>query len=134
MTIQQACQRLGKSESTIRRWIRSGRLHAEIKDGIYDIQYDLIDEQSLPSQTTIQNDQLIIQLRSENDYLKERIKELEQARERADMITMQLSRQLEQKAIEAPKRSTWLKQLFKKSTRKNQNQHLSVYRKFQPPS
>ena len=37
MTIQEACQRLGKSESTIRRWIRSGKLAAIMVSGAYDI-------------------------------------------------------------------------------------------------
>jgi transposase len=110
MTIQEACQRLGKSESTIRRWIRSGKVAATLKDGVYDIAEDSTisppDDQSSPNQ----NDQIITQLRSENDYLKERIKELEQARERADMITMQLSRQLEQKALPSP---SWIRRIFK---------------------
>lgn len=116
MTIQEACQRLGKSSSTIRRWIRSGRLRAEIIDGVYNIPYELIDEQSLPSQMTIQNDQLITELRSEIEYLKKLLDESQQARERADTIMLSQSRQLEQKAITAPKRSTWLKRLFKKPT------------------
>jgi len=112
MTIQEVCNRLGKSESTIRRWIRCGKLHAEIIDGVYDIQLDPPSDQPSPSQ----NDQLITQLRSENDYLKERISELEQARERADMITLQLTRQLDQKAL--PK-STWLRKLLQSFSLKN---------------
>jgi len=116
MTIQQTCQRLGKSESTIRRWIRSGKLYATIIDGVYDIQLDSPSDQPSPSQNEqmpSQNDQLITELRSEIDYLKKLLEESQQARERADMIAMQLSRQLDQKALEAPKTS-WLRRIFTK--------------------
>lgn len=38
---------------------------------------------------------VIRQLKEENEYLKERIQELEQARERSDTIILQMTRQLE---------------------------------------
>jgi DNA-binding transcriptional MerR regulator len=121
MTIQEACQRLGKSESTIRRWIRNGKLTASITEGVYNIQEEMPGNLSSDQSTTIQNDQLIIQLRSENEYLKKLLAEAQQARERADMITMQLSRQLEQKALSSAESGekalpgpSWLKRIFRK--------------------
>ena len=113
MTIQEACQRLGKSESTIRRMIKTGKLTASKIDGVFHVQIDPPSDQPLPSQMTTKNDQLISQLRSEIEYLKKLLDESQQARERADMITMQLSRQLEQKALPKP---TWLNRIFQKIT------------------
>ena len=119
MTIQDACQRLGKSESTIRRMIRDGRLTAYKKEGIYDITEDsfndlLNDKQSEGDDHS--SNELFNQLQSENKYLKERISELESARERADMISLQLTRQLEanQKMLEssqAKQRRSWWQRL-----------------------
>jgi hypothetical protein len=130
MTIQEACQRLGKSESTVRRMIRDGRLTSSKKDGIYDIAENSINDQrlvvndqlndqrlvvndQLNDQRLVVNDQLsnelVKQLQDENRYLKERIEELESSRERADMISIQLTRQLEQsqRMLEARKEPFW---------------------------
>jgi len=114
MTIQEVCQRLGKSESTIRRWIRKGKIRVLNLNGVYDISEEQIMQLStssqMPSQMTF-NDELISQLRSENDYLKERITQLEEARERSDTIILSLSRQLELKSLPKP---TWLSRIFQK--------------------
>lgn len=112
MTIQETCQRLGKSESTVRRMIRAGRLTASKKDGVYNISEDSVND-LLNDKHAVGNDQLsnelVKQLQNENQYLKERIKELESARERADMISMQLTRQLgdAQKSLEMKSMSWW---------------------------
>ena len=119
MTIQDACQQLGKSESTIRRMIRDGRLIASKKEGIYDITEDSFN-QLLNDKHSEGDDQssnkLVNQLQNENKYLKERITELESARERADMISLQLTRQMEanQKMLEssqAKQRRSWWQRL-----------------------
>jgi predicted RNase H-like nuclease (RuvC/YqgF family) len=127
MTIQMAGQRLGKSESTIRRWIKTGKLTAKLIDGAYDISEDAInrlvngypDDKAVNSQPESVDQSLISHLRSENEYLKERIQELEQARERSDMITLQLTRQMEQaqrmlEAHESEKRGPWYRRIFRK--------------------
>jgi len=112
MTIQEACQRLGKSESTVRRMIRDGRLTSSKKDGIYDIAENSVND-LLNDKQPVVNDQLsnelVKQLQDENRYLKERIEELESSRERADMISIQLTRQLEQsqRMLEARKEPFW---------------------------
>lgn len=122
MTIQEACQRLGKSESTIRRWIKTGKLTAKLVDGTYDISEDAINclVNSYPNDKAIDsqpegvdqgNEKVIIKrLEAENEYLKERIQELEQARQRADMITLQLTRQLE---AHEEKRGSWWSRIWK---------------------
>jgi DNA binding domain, excisionase family len=100
MTIQDACQRLGKSESTIRRWIAKGKLTATKIEGVWDVPESAVDALS-NDKHPVGNDQqveavMVEQLREENRYLKERIEELEGARERTDTIILQLTRQLEQ--------------------------------------
>ena len=37
MTLKEACQQTGRSESTLRRWIRTGKLKATLDGGKYDI-------------------------------------------------------------------------------------------------
>ena len=122
MTIQEACQWLGKSESTIRRMIRGGRLTASKKDGIYNISEGSVNDLS-NDKHAVGNDQLsnelVKRLQDENKYLKERIEELESSRERADMISIQLTRQIEasQRMLEEAQVKTgrsWWHKLFKK--------------------
>ena len=122
MTIQDACQRLGKSESTIRRMIRDGRLTASKKDGVYNISEgsvnDLSDDKHAVGNDQLSNE-LVKRLQDENKYLKERIEELESSRERADMISIQLTRQIEasQRMLEEAQVKTgrsWWHRLFKK--------------------
>jgi len=99
MTIQQACQRLGKSESTIRRWIRSGKLTATKVDSVWDIPEAAVSDLSSDKQAEgidQEPEAMLGRLLEENEYLKERIQELEGARERSDTIILQLTRQLEQ--------------------------------------
>ena len=119
MTIQEAGQRLGKSESTIRRWIRTGKLTAAMINGAWDIPEAVVNDLS-NDQQPVGNEQSLVmdQLRSENRYLKERIQELEEARERSDTIILQLSRQLEQsqRLLEHHKAPWWRRWSKKRSS------------------
>ena len=56
---------------------------------------DYLNNQSTEGSDQADDQGLIDQLRNENEYLKERIAELEAARERADTITMRLTQQIE---------------------------------------
>lgn len=123
MTIQEACQRLGKSESTIRRWIREKKLSAIKVDGIWSISEEAIHDQSSdqsPEDSDKQwssdvSKQLVIELRSENEYLKERIQELESSRERADQMVMQMTRQMEsQQRLLEYHEDPWYRRWFRK--------------------
>lgn len=119
MTIQEASQRLGKSESTVRRWIRQGKLSATMVDGVYDIPETAVDgylnDQSMTRQVEGINQPMIDQLKAENEYLKERIQELEDARQRSDTIALQLTRQLEQsQRLLEYHRDPWYRRWFRK--------------------
>ena len=95
MTIQETCQRLGKSESTIRRMIKAGRLIAHKKDGVYDISNESVNDLSNDKQA-LSNDKvndkvdeqidnaLIIQLKAENESLRKQV-------DQQQAIIMQLS-------------------------------------------
>jgi excisionase family DNA binding protein len=108
MTIAEAAKRLGRSEQSIRRAIKSGKLMAVMVNGRYEI-----DEKELPdSQADSQSDSTV--LVTENEFLRQRTAQLEdtlkqqnqrldeaqrllaEASERHDTIVLQLTRQLEQ--------------------------------------
>ena len=52
MNVQEAAKRLQKSEPTIRRWIRDGKLDATMVDGVYDIPESAVNEQSMSGHMT----------------------------------------------------------------------------------
>lgn len=54
MDIKEASRRLGISETTARRWIKSGRLQANLVDGPYGPQYE-ISEEALERARQIEN-------------------------------------------------------------------------------
>jgi len=122
MTIQEACQRLGKSESTVRRWLRQKKLEAIKVDGLWDIPEaavnDYLNDQS-PADSDQSNDQaddqVVDRLKEENAYLKERIQEFETARERQDTIILQLTRQTEQsQRLLEYQQEPWYRRVFGK--------------------
>ncbi len=133
MTIQEACQRLGKSESTIRRWLRQGKLEAIKVHGLWDIpeaaindylndqspagsdqSNDQADDQS-PVGDDRANDQMIDRLKEENSYLKERIAEMDAARERSDTLMLQMTRQVEQsQRLLEYQQEPWYRRVFRK--------------------
>lgn len=96
MTIQEAAKRLSKSESTVRRWIREAKLTATKVKGVWNIPDELVNDYLNNQSTGGSMEGAIQQLRTENQYLKERIQELESARERSDTIMLQLTRQNQQ--------------------------------------
>ena len=113
MTIHEVCQRLGKSESTIRRWIKQGKLISTKVDGVNQISVeqvdalanDMVSDQSVTEGMT-GHAELITGLRSEVEYLRQ---ELKDTRERSDTIVLQLTRQLEnqQKMLEYHQEPWW---------------------------
>ena len=134
MTIQEACQRLGKSESTIRRWIRQSKLDAIKINGLWDIPdaaiNDYLNDQSPAGsdqsddypddQSPADNDQssdqrFIDRIEQENAYLKDRIQEMEAARERSDTVVLQMTRQLEQsQRLLEHHQEPWYRRVFRK--------------------
>ena len=92
-------------------------------DGAYDIPDEAIhrlvndypNDKAMDSQPEGNEQGIVKRLEAENEYLKERIRELEQARERSDMINLQLTRQLEnqQKMLEQHQ-EPWYRRMFRK--------------------
>ena len=78
MTIREASQCIGKSESTVRRWIRSGKLEATLINGVYDIPDKVVNaylnDQAVDRQMEDIDQALIEQLRSEVEHLREQVK------------------------------------------------------------
>jgi len=133
MTIQEAAQRLGKSDATIRRAIKARKLDAAIIDGKYQITEESLSAYAQNEQLSIQNDRvhrhqedieelkvelerlshdnqvLRQELKQAYDWLKEKDAQIEDSRQRQDTIIMQLSRQLgdAQKALEYHKMPWW---------------------------
>jgi len=133
MNIQEAAQRLGKSELTIRRWIKSGKLTATMSNGKWDIPESVLDDISnnLSGDISQNNQNDIIDkahlleeikfLRKDNEHLKQQIEDkdriLEDSRQRQDMIIMQLTRQLDnQLKLMESKKTPWYRKFLRKKS------------------
>ena len=141
MTIQEASQRLGKSEATIRRAIKAEKLVAEVVDGKYQITEESLSAYAKTEHLSMQSDQVpkhdqtevkelkveLERLSSDNvairqelkqsyEWLKKKDDEIEDSRQRQDTIIMQLTRHLEQsqRMLEAH-RDPWYRRWFRKS-------------------
>jgi len=94
LTLAEAAQKLGKSESTVRRLIRDGKIEAE-RVGRSWIVSDLGDLKPASSDAAVEA--IVEQLRSENEYLREENRELrgqlEQSKVRSDTIILNLTEQ-----------------------------------------
>ena len=104
MTLKAACQYLGKSETTIRRWIKIGKLKATLNNGKYDI--DTADIKSLvnppqreettePASASVVIDQMTKQIDSQNGEIAFLRNELSQQSKRHDTILLQMTQQLD---------------------------------------
>ena len=146
MTIQEASQRLGKSEATIRRAIKAEKLVAEVVDGKYQITEESLSAYAKTEHLSMQNDQVpkhdqaeakelkveLERLSSDNaalrqelkqtyEWLKKKDDEIEDSRQRQDTIIMQLTRQLgdAQKALEYHKAPWWRRLRLSKGKEEN---------------
>ena len=104
MTLKAACQSLGKSETTIRRWIKIGKLKATLFDGKYDIDDASIEslvnppqreETTEPAAATTVTDQMTKQIDSQNGEIAFLRNELSQQSKRHDTILLQMTQQLD---------------------------------------
>lgn len=108
MNVQEAAKRLGKSEPTIRRWIREGILEAQKIEGIYNISESAVSERSASVQITEDErsgevaamrahiESLERELSEKGQQIAKLQGEVSQASERSDTIILQLTRQLDQ--------------------------------------
>ena len=104
MTLKAACQYLGKSESTIRRWIKTGKLRATLNDGKYDIDDASIEslvnppqkeEATEPAAATAVTDQMTKQIDSQNGEIAFLRNELSEQSKRHDTLLLQMTQQLD---------------------------------------
>lgn len=143
MNIREAASRLDLSPTTIRRWIKSGRLEATLIDGAYGEQYEITEEalqrakeqENVPivisnvSQATQQELQRAIEqvigdtIAREMEILQQELEatreQLQQERERDRAIQEQRDRQLmkvmrEIQEQQKEKALPWYKRLFKR--------------------
>jgi hypothetical protein len=105
MTVQDFVKKYKISRRTVYRWIESGKIHAtkiddkwDIADDVdIDIHYDIDDGDNNSDNNTYEyKDQLIEQLRSENEYLRSKLDQAQEDRLRSDTIILQLTRQFEE--------------------------------------
>jgi predicted site-specific integrase-resolvase len=118
MTIQEATHHYHVSEKTIRRWIQSGKLKADLIDGRWVVQSDEQDVQ------TVDQTALVDQLKSENAHLREQLaRRDEQIDHLTQLLAMQtkttaaLTEQLDasRQMIEDMRRRNWWKRLLRRS-------------------
>ena len=116
MTISEAAQRVGKSESALRRAIKSCKLDAQIVNGKYDIQEVALYAYAKPADRVsapIRDGQELERLRIENETLRRELEaaqeevrrkdqqteniqaQLSEASKRHDTVVMQMSKMLE---------------------------------------
>lgn len=139
MTIQEVAQCLGKSDATIRRWIKQGKLESTLTDGKYDIPESAIDaytksEERLDTTYTDEGtDQAGDHLRRQNDNLlkqvadqQARIEKLEEqlenertrydtASERHDLVIIQMARQMDgQQQLLLEHKEPWYRKMFRR--------------------
>ena len=123
MTIAEIAKLTGKSEQSIRRAIKAGKLKATLIDGRYEInESDLDDYQGVSqsdSQTIDTDNQAIVKEKDVLiELLRQQLTEKDQQISQQQAIIMQLSRnqQLMIESSEQKKRRTWLSRLFRKAT------------------
>ena len=118
MSIQDAAKHFNVSDRTIRRWIKSGRLYAQLINGKYCVDIELTNH--LTSDLTDDNVELVDQLRSEVERMA---KLLERKDEQTDHLQQLLA--VSQKSIqqlteqnqfllEDTRRRTWWKQILRR--------------------
>ena len=104
MTLKAACQQTGRSESTLRRWIRTGKLKATLNNGKYDIDPDSVKHlvktgaKAEPTAPTTANpliSQMTKQIDSQEGEIAFLRKELSQQSQRHDTIVLQMTQQLD---------------------------------------
>jgi len=112
MTVGEYAKKYGISEHTVYRKIEKGEIHGEKCQGNWTIIVKDDDNDSLDNsiKDNGQDDRLIEQLRDEIEYLREKLDQAQEDRQRADTIILQLTKQLEQQTLmleDLRNRSLW---------------------------
>lgn len=104
LTIQEYMRKSGISQATIYRHIKAGKVNTEKVDGTL---YIIIDNENNDKHENQIDHELVEQLRTENEYLRQQLEEAmrtiqqmqddsESAKQRSDTIILQLTRQFEE--------------------------------------
>jgi len=117
LTVQECAQRVRRSEETVRRWIRKGKMPATQKDGQYIIKEEDLLETSLVAQgddkdaqdvahlqevvelLQTQVEHLKNELENKEKHITELESQLAESSKRPDTIILQLTQQLEKKDL-----------------------------------
>jgi len=100
LSIPEAAKILNVSEKTIRNRIKKGEINAELVDGKYAIkEQELLDTQAGNQAGNVSTLELVEQLRTENEYLRNELskaqEELSEVRQRSDTIILSLTQRLD---------------------------------------
>ena len=115
MTLQEAAALLGKSESTLRRWINSEKLNAYKVDGHYEIDEEEVNRLSNDKQFQSNDEVLFLreQVTSLTSQLEAAHREANQAAQQQNMIIMQLTRQMEKQTLMLEDhKQPWYRRMF----------------------
>jgi len=122
MNVHEAAEKLGKGESTIRRWIREGKLEASIKNGTYEIpESAIIDQPSSSHIITDERNQAAIMRSQIESRERENRQLLEQLSEKDKQISelhqlLLVSENRNQKMLEYHQTPFWRRWFRKKTT------------------
>jgi hypothetical protein len=104
LTVQEYVRKSGISQATVYRHIKTGKLSTEKVDGI---PYIIINDENNDKNETQIDNELVGQLRTENDYLRKQLEDAmrtiqrmqedsESDKQRSDTIILSLTRQFEE--------------------------------------
>ena len=96
ITVLEYAKRKGVSKQAVQQQINKGKLDAEKIEGQWFINEELTVDAGLGAN----QQELLDQLRSENEYLRSKLDDSDGARVRSDTIIMQLTQQLERTQLQ----------------------------------
>ena len=96
ITVLEYAKRKGVSKQAVQQQINKGKLEAEKIEGQWFINEELTVDAGLGAN----QQELLDQLRSENEYLRNKLDDSDGARVRSDTIIMQLTQQLERTQLQ----------------------------------
>ena len=118
MSIQDAAKHFNVSDRTIRRWIKSGRLYAQLINGKYCVDIELTNH--LTSDLTDDNVELVDQLRSEVERMAKLLERKDEQTDHLQQLLAVSQKSIQQLAeqnhllLEDTRRRTWWKRIFRR--------------------
>jgi peptidoglycan hydrolase CwlO-like protein len=97
LTVPEACQALGMSERTLRRHLKDEKYQSKLEDGRRFVLIELpdIDVSDDTQKLLAEKDARISELQNEVEYLRQKLDETEQTRQRTDQIIQQMQQDAE---------------------------------------